>query len=86
MKVLRTIRNYYLYCGIGIALYHGHEQNYSELFKKAYTALYQAKASPESRFTRVRLTYPEDRSAGRPAHTEKALPTSFPVEGMRWVK
>ena len=35
---------------IGVSLYHGHEKNYSELFKKADTALYQAKADPHSRY------------------------------------
>ena len=34
---------------IGIAVYHGQENNYSEIFKKADTALYQAKADPENR-------------------------------------
>lgn len=31
---------------IGIAIYHGEERNYSEIFKKADIALYQAKALP----------------------------------------
>ena len=35
---------------IGIAVYHGDEQNYSEIFKKADTALYAAKADPENRY------------------------------------
>ena len=35
---------------IGISLYHGEEKNYSEIFKKADTALYEAKADPENRF------------------------------------
>lgn len=35
---------------IGIAAYNGHENNYSEIFKKADIAMYQAKADPENRF------------------------------------
>ena len=35
---------------VGVAIYHGRERNYSELFKKADTALYRAKADPERRF------------------------------------
>ena len=35
---------------IGIAAYNGYENNYSDLFKKADTAMYQAKADPENRF------------------------------------
>ena len=35
---------------IGIAIYRGQERNYSELFNKADTALYQAKADRENRF------------------------------------
>lgn len=35
---------------IGIAAYNGRENNYSELFKKADIAMYQAKADPEHRF------------------------------------
>ena len=35
---------------IGIAVYHGSEQNYSEIFKKADIALYKAKADPETRY------------------------------------
>ena len=35
---------------IGIAMFHGQEKNYSELFKKADTALYKAKADPENRY------------------------------------
>ena len=34
----------------GIAIYNGVEKNYSEIFKKADTALYKAKADPSSRF------------------------------------
>ena len=36
---------------IGIAVYHGAEKNYSEIFKKADTALYRSKADPENRFS-----------------------------------
>ncbi|MBO4452302.1 MAG: GGDEF domain-containing protein [Clostridia bacterium] len=35
---------------IGIALYHGEEKNYSELFKKADTALYEVKSEPLAHF------------------------------------
>lgn len=35
---------------IGIALCHGGEQNYSEIFKRADTAMYAAKADPERHF------------------------------------
>lgn len=35
---------------IGIAIYHGEEKNYSELFKKADIALYKSKADPNKRF------------------------------------
>lgn len=35
---------------IGIAIYNGQEKNYSELFKKADKALYQAKADLENRY------------------------------------
>jgi diguanylate cyclase (GGDEF)-like protein len=35
---------------IGIAIYHGSEKNYSELFKKADIALYEAKADSENRY------------------------------------
>ncbi len=35
---------------IGIAVYHGDEKNYSEIFRKADMALYAAKADPENRF------------------------------------
>ena len=35
---------------IGIAIYHGDEQNYSEIFKKADIALYEAKGDPEKRY------------------------------------
>ena len=35
---------------IGIAAYNGHENNYSELFKKADIAMYKAKADPKNRF------------------------------------
>ena len=35
---------------IGIAIYHGQEKNYSEIFKKADIALYQSKADPERRY------------------------------------
>lgn len=35
---------------IGIAIYHGEEKNYSELFKKADIALYKSKADPNMRF------------------------------------
>ena len=35
---------------IGIAVYRGREKNYSEIFKKADTALYTAKADSEKRF------------------------------------
>ena len=35
---------------VGISVYHGVEKNYSEIFKKADIALYQAKADAEKRF------------------------------------
>jgi len=35
---------------IGIAIYHGDEKNYSEIFKKADIALYEAKADSENRY------------------------------------
>ena len=35
---------------VGIAVYHGAEKNYSEIFKKADIALYQAKADGDKRF------------------------------------
>ncbi|SEQ48413.1 diguanylate cyclase (GGDEF) domain-containing protein [Lachnospiraceae bacterium NE2001] len=35
---------------IGIAIYHGNESNYSEMFKKADIALYEAKADSENRY------------------------------------
>ena len=35
---------------VGIAAYNGQENNYSEIFKKADTAMYKAKADPENRF------------------------------------
>ena len=35
---------------IGISIYSGLEKNYSEIFKKADIALYQAKADPDNRF------------------------------------
>ena len=35
---------------IGIAIYHGREKNYSEIFKKADIALYEAKADSENRY------------------------------------
>ncbi len=35
---------------IGIAMYHGLEKNYSEIFKKADIALYEAKADQENRY------------------------------------
>ena len=36
---------------IGVAIYHGLEKNYSEVFKKADTALYRAKADPAESFS-----------------------------------
>lgn len=35
---------------VGIYIYHGEEKNYSEIFKKADTAMYQAKGDPEKRY------------------------------------
>ena len=35
---------------IGIAMYHGLEKNYSEIFKKADVAMYRSKADPVNRF------------------------------------
>ena len=35
---------------IGVAVYRGHEKNYSELFKKADLALYKVKANREMKF------------------------------------
>lgn len=35
---------------IGIAIYKGYENNYSELFKKADIAMYRSKADPENRY------------------------------------
>lgn len=35
---------------IGVAIYHGQEKEYSELFREADAALYAAKADPEKRF------------------------------------
>ena len=36
---------------IGITVYNGAEKNYSEIFKKADTAMYRAKADPEKRYS-----------------------------------
>lgn len=36
---------------IGAAIYNGSEKNYSEIFKKADTALYRSKADQESSFS-----------------------------------
>ena len=49
-SVVLPDRKQKLSISIGIAPYTGSEKNYSELFKKADIALYQAKASPENRF------------------------------------
>lgn len=35
---------------VGVAIYRGREENYSGIFKKADTALYEAKADPENRY------------------------------------
>jgi diguanylate cyclase (GGDEF)-like protein len=35
---------------IGIAIYKGYENNYSEIFKKADIAMYRSKADPENRY------------------------------------
>ena len=35
---------------VGVAIYNGQEKNYSEIFKKADTALYKAKADPDKRY------------------------------------
>ena len=43
-------RNQRISISIGIAIYHGYEKNYSEIFRNADTALYQAKADPDHRF------------------------------------
>ena len=43
-------KNERLSISIGIAIYNGREKNYSELFKKADNALYQAKADLKKRF------------------------------------
>ena len=36
---------------VGVAIYNGVEKNYSEILKKADTALYRSKADPENRYT-----------------------------------
>ena len=36
---------------IGIAIYHGQEKNYSELFKKADIALYKTKANRQVKYS-----------------------------------
>lgn len=35
---------------VGVAIFNGQEKNYSEIFKKADTALYKAKADPDKRY------------------------------------
>ena len=49
-SVVLPDENERLSISIGVALYNGSESNYSELLKKADTALYQAKADPDNKF------------------------------------
>ncbi|MBR2699327.1 MAG: diguanylate cyclase [Clostridia bacterium] len=52
VKCVQPTRILYLVLSIsiGIAAYNGHENNYSELIKKADIAMDKAKADPENRF------------------------------------
>ena len=43
-------RTKHVSASVGVALYHGQERNYSELFKKADTALYAVKADPGKQY------------------------------------
>ena len=49
-NVLLPVEEETISVSIGVAIYHGLERNYSELFKKADIALYKSKANPEVRF------------------------------------
>jgi len=49
-NVLLPVEEETISVSIGVAIYHGLERNYSELFKKADIALYKSKANPELRF------------------------------------
>ena len=42
--------NQKVYASMGIAIYHGQEKNYSEIFKKADVALYKAKADKATKY------------------------------------
>ena len=49
-NVLLPVEEETISVSIGVAIYHGLERNYSELFKKADIALYKSKANPDKRF------------------------------------
>ena len=50
-KITLPVENEKVSVSIGVAIYQGIENNYSELFKKADIAMYEAKADQNNRFS-----------------------------------